>query len=525
MSGDWIEVLRKECREDFFFFIKTVLKPVAGVPGKNKFELSGAKHFKAMECLWNADMEGFYKLGLSQFGTLKLSKNKRHNKRVHLLPRIHGKTQVGTVAWLMWRLFKDPDLRILLMSQTWDNARAMLTLIKNYYIAIRETRLNPLNATPYWVLGDCVGNLWNEDQILLKTRKTPDKTPSILTAGIEKEITSQHFDIVKADDLIGSQNTQTLGQIEKTKRAIYALTEVGDYFLEIHTEYDFNGTIWHYNDWYAADVLRKLKDFYDVLIMRCWDKEDHIPLFPEKYTTQSLEDIKKEKLTGDNPLEWNCQWLNEPADEGTAIFKQGMLQYYDFKELPKHMTIGIFVDPALSAEKWSCYTAIVPIGIDKYGRRYVLPYQRIKEKDPDEIAKAIARMAVQYYKSGMEEGLAYVGVEEGREYNAMENKLRAYQWLPLGKLKIQGRSQDGRIFSLQPLLMNKQLFIHRSMVELKEQFLTFPRMAERDILDAVAYHMDIFPMWDKEPPEKQERFMDFSQRMWASVRRADNLRR
>ena len=167
----------------------------------------------------------------------------------------------------------------------------------------------------------------------------------------------------------------------------------------------------------------------------------------------------------------------------------------------------------------------MPVGIDKYGRRYVLPYLRIKEKDPDMIAKAIARMAVQYYKPGMEEGLAYVGVEEGREYNAMENKLRAYEWLPLGKLKIQGRSKDGRIFSLQPLLMNKQLFIHRSMVEAKEQLLTFPRMAERDIIDAIAYHMDIFPMWDKEPPEKQERFMDFSQRMWATVRRADNFRR
>ncbi len=497
--------------------------PVAGEPGKNKFELSNAKHFQAMHALRNADINAWNRLGLYRFGEMRLSKNKRHNKRVHLIPRIHGKTTTGTTAWLMWRLYKDPNLRILLMSQTGDLARSMLREIKTYYERIRDSKNDPYNCTPFLVLGDCIGKLWNEDEIIIKTRKTPDKTPSIMIAGIDKGIASQHFDIIKGDDIIGDKNTKTPGQIENTKRAIYALSELGDYFGDMHTEYDFNGTIWHYNDWYAADVCRKLEDFYDVLIMRCWDKKTHEPLFPEKYTKESLETIKAEKLQGDNPLEWNCQWLNEPSDDETAIFPASMIQYYT--DAPKHLTIGIFVDPAMSQEKWSCWTAIVPIGIDSHGRRYVLPYLRIKEKDPDQIIKAIHKMAVQYYKPDGQEGLAYVGVEEGKEYNAMENKLRAYKWLPLGKLKIKGRSKDGRIFELQPLFANKQLFIHSSMGELKESLLTFPRMAERDVLDAVAYHMDIWPQWDKEPREHKDGFTDLNTRFWREARKGDNLRR
>ena len=132
-------------------------------------------------------------------------------------------------------------------------------------------------------------------------------------------------------------------------------------------------------------------------------------------------------------------------------------------------------------------------------------------------------MAVQYYKPGGEEGLAFVGVEEGKEYNAMENKLRSYKWLPLGKLKIKGRSKDGRIFELQPLFINKQLYIHSSMGELKEALMTFPRMAERDVLDAVAYHMDKWPIWDKEIREHKDGFCDLNTRFWREARQGDKL--
>lgn len=516
-NTDFIDVLREECKKDFFFFIKTVLQPVSS----EKFCLSEAKHFKAMECLWNADLENFYKLGLSRFGTMRLATNNPlHNKRVALLPRIHGKTQVGTVARDMWKLFKNPDKRILLISEVWENARGMLRQIKGLYFRIKETRYDPYNATPYWVMGDCIGDLWNEDAIIIKQRRSIDKTPSIFTAGIEKEITSQHFDDVDCDDLIGAQNIQTDTQIEKTKRAIYALTEVGDYFVNKQTNYEWKGTIWHYNDWYAVDVLKKLKEFYDVLVMRCWDLDTHEPLFPEKYTKKSLEAIKSEKMRTD-PMQWYAQWLNEPVPQADAMFKNEWFQYYDYNKLPQNLTIMIMCDLALSDEKWSCHTAIVPIGIDNYGRRYVLPYLRIKEKDPNRIAHAIVRMAMQYHHKG----LAMVGIEEGAIYNAVEPKLLEYRWLPLTKMKIQKRSKDYRIMGLQPLFFHKNILILDTMGELKEQLITFPRQAERDVMDALAYHLDLAPVWDKEPPERQERYMDLSHRMWATVRRADNFRR
>lgn len=515
-NTDFIDVLREECKKDFFFFIKTVLQPLS----PEKFCLSEAKHFKAMNCLWNADLEGFYKLGLSRFGTMRLATNNRHhNKKVVLLPRIHGKTQVGTVARDMWKLFKNPDKRILLTSGVWENSRTMLRQIKGLYFKAKETKYDPNNATPYWVLGDCIGDLWNEDAIIIKQRRCIDKTPSIFTAGLEKEITSQHFDDVDCDDLIGKENIQTESQIEKTKRAIYALTEVGDYFVNRQTNYEWKGTIWHYNDWYAVDVLKKLKEFYDVLVMRCWDLDTHEPLFPEKYTRESLEAIKSEKMRTD-PMQWYAQWLNEPVPQEDAIFKNSWFQYYETP--PKNLTVMIICDLALSQEKWSCWTVIMPIGVDKYGKRYIFPYLRIKEKDPAKIAHAIVRMAIPFHTTNE---LAMVAVEEGTTYNAVEPKLLEYRWLPLTKLKIRKRSKDERIMALQPLFFHKNIFILDNMGELKEQLITFPRSAERDVMDALAYHLDLIPVWDKEPPERQERFMDLTHRMWAEVRKADNFRR
>ena len=91
---------------------------------------------------------------LSDFGDYHLAtSNPYHNRKLGLLPRYHGKSRVGTVAYCIWQLFRNPDLRILIISEIWDNARDMLGMIKDIYQDISETKDTELHYI-YEIMGD-----------------------------------------------------------------------------------------------------------------------------------------------------------------------------------------------------------------------------------------------------------------------------------------------------------------------------------------------------------------------------------
>jgi hypothetical protein len=478
-----VDFLREECRQDFFFFVRVVLNPLVPADefGVRKFGWTGARHFRQMMRL----IEGDAYFDLYDFGRYNLAtKNPQHNRKMIIVPRIHGKSTVMDVAFLMWLLYKNPNLRILLGSEIWENARDMLRMIKTLYLKIRECQ-NTENVMIWLIMGDWIGDLWNEDKIIVKKRTIPDKTPSISTCGLFSEITSQHYDVVLGDDFIGKENTTTLEQIENANRRIGALTEVGDYDRFRQTLFLFLGTPWHYADFYCG-VRETLKEYFDFLWLKCWD-EDHNPLFPEKYTREALETIKAQKMIT-NPNEWFLQWECDPMPEAEAPFLREWFQVYH--ELPKKLDVYICVDTALSENKWSCDTAIVPVGVDNQNRRFVLPYWSFKEKRPHIIANELIRIA-NYHR----QQLRVIGIEEGTLYNALYPIL-IYKapGLPIMPLKINNRSKDMRIWGVQPLARNKLIYIQQNMFDFVEQFVRFRKTGRKDIADAFAYHLDLCPI-------------------------------
>lgn len=512
---EW-DSLIEECKNDFFRFVDLVLKPLC--PGTEKdpgsFDLSDAEHFRQMLRLINADPN----FTLSRFGEYSLAtENPKHNLKLGLLPRYHGKTRVGTVAYCMWRLLNNPNERILIISQTWDNARDMLMMIKDLYVKIRESQHNE-NAYIYCLMGDWVGSVWNEDRIIVKTRTKLGTDPSIATAGIDKEITSKHFDVIICDDLVGAQNITTPDQIEKTKRAYSKLTEVGDIQKDKVSLQIIWGTIWDFNDLHCQILSKEIRQQYDILKLACWD-ENHNPLFPEKFPREELENIKRKKLSSGYGDEWYSQYENDPNPSEYALFKQDSIQWYD--EPPKNLSIVICVDPALSEKSYSCYTAIVPVGIDNdgYGRRYVLPYLRFKEKDPTKVCMKIIEACLQYRAK-----LLSVGVEEGTLYNTLEPTLmRLADWLPLVPLKINNEDKTFRIVQgLQPFVASKRIYLQRNMTDLIDQMIKFPKASgERDLIDATAYHIQLVPYDPARPPEEEREASTRDEQFWARIKSQD----
>ena len=508
---DEMDILLEDCKNDFFRFIDVILKPLC--PGSNKepgsFDLSNAEHFRQMDRLIRGDPN----FTLSRFGEYSLAtENPKHNLKLGLLPRYHGKTRVGTVAYSMWRLLKNPNERILIISQTWDNSRDMLMMIKDLYLKIREAQNNE-NAYAYCLMGDWVGNIWNEDRIIVKTRTKLGTDPSIATAGIDKEITSKHFDVIICDDLVGAQNITTPDQIEKTKRAYSKLTEVGDIYKGKISLQLVWGTIWDFNDLHCQLLSPEFRRQYDVLKLSCWDA-DHNALFPEKFSGEALEDVKKRKLMSGYGDEFYSQYENDPNPKEYAMFKSEYIQWYD--ELPRGLKIVICIDPALSQKKYSCYTAIVPVGIDNYGRRYVLPYLRFKEKDPAKVCVEIMNICKQY-----RDKLLSVGIEEGTLYNTLEPTLMKFAgWLPLIPLKINNEDKIFRIVEgLQPFVMGKRIYLRHNMTDLIDQMIRFPKASrDRDLIDALAYHIQLVPFVDTRLAEEDVIPETNEERFWAEAK-------
>lgn len=493
-----------------------ILNPIC--PG-GEFKYTHAEHFRQMMRLIDGD-ENFT---LSDFGEYHLATdNLYHNRKLGLLPRYHGKTRVGTVAFIMWWLMKRPNDRVLIVSETSDLAEAMLKMIKDLYAEIRDTKDTEL-AYVYKVMGDWVGSPWKENYVFVKQRTTKGTDPSIATAGIMSEVTSKHFDLIICDDLIGEKNTKTKEQLQKAIDHYSSLTEVGDVDKDRVTTFILWGTTWDYNDLYAR-ILNKMKTQYDILKLRCWDDErcrqPTKTLFPEKFSLDYLKSVYKNKmLTGDLDGFYR-QYLNEPLPKGSSIFdyevgiKNNFFDLDDVKHRP--LTVVIACDPALSENQWSDYTAIVAVGIDKHGRRYILSYDKFQESDPAMVVHHLKKMALKYWNNDTHR-LLTVGIEAGALYNTLEPHLNKFMsWAPYEPLPHKNKNKIFRIIEmLQPFVATRRIYFQRWMDELIEQMVKFPRAnVERDLLDALAYTSVLMPVCETEneytepPPDNDKMFWE-----------------
>ena len=519
------DVIRQECRDDYFYFVETVLNRVCppNQVGVKAFDYTRARHFRwMMHLLYNTTPSGSDFMDLQRFGKfLPSTQNPWRNKKLILMPRAHGKTSVGDVGLNMWELYKNPNLRILILSEVRTNAVKFLGMIKDLYMLIQEAKNSP-DPIPYYVMGDWKGDLWNEDEIKVKPRTIPIMTPSISTAGMESEIVSQHYDIICCDDPIGAENTTTPEQIDKHKRKLSSLTEVGDYDKAVVTQYRYFGTRWHYSDYYSV-ILDELTDQYDILKMACWDEKTLEPLFPEKYTTDILNQIKREKLTSPNPEEWANQWLNEPQDSATATFRRDSMNFYDnVDEVLKGAFVAIFGDTAWTENEWSCHTAFVPIAIGSYNNRYILPYAYFKTNNPEIACNKLISLAAPYYNDHRLRG---VFIEEGPFFSSMYPIIAdKAPWMPLIPLRIKNRNKDAMILNIASLTTYKKLYLRRDMCDLIEQLIRWPRYKNKDLANAVAYQFDPYPISKQGNKPQPDEFPDLRERFNRRKREQDNRR-
>lgn len=137
----------------------------------------------------------------------------QHGKKLSkliLMPRFSFKSKVVTEGFSLWRMVKNPNIRILIYSDSAGKASGFLQGIKNH-IEGKAPNSEFRKYFPRWETQE----KWNESQIVVRTRKVANKEPSVDTGGIESSKIGMHYDLIIFDDMVSDVNTTTKAQMDK----------------------------------------------------------------------------------------------------------------------------------------------------------------------------------------------------------------------------------------------------------------------------------------------------------------------
>ena len=142
---------------------------------------------------------------------------KKDKQRWHLAlaPRGGGKSTILTISDCILRVLKDSNVRILIASKTDDNARGFLSEVKQ---KLKSQKLID-------IFGPQVGDVWNEGEINVASRKAAWKEKTIETVGYTGTLASKHFDYIYGDDLVDEENSKTEVQRKKLLTWFYKILD------------------------------------------------------------------------------------------------------------------------------------------------------------------------------------------------------------------------------------------------------------------------------------------------------------
>ena len=179
------------------------------------------------------------------------------NKNILVLaPRFHAKSQCFTINYPIWEMYRNPNIRIIIVSANEDIAisfnRAIINNLENNHKLIDE-------------LGYLVPQYpkkWGEKAMIIK-RTTMEKDPTIAAIGAGGKLISRRADIIIIDDLLDIDNARTKQMRWKTKEWFENVLLP---ILEDDGRLIIAGTTWYKDDLYdnlwkdsKFDIRIKLK--------------------------------------------------------------------------------------------------------------------------------------------------------------------------------------------------------------------------------------------------------------------------
>jgi predicted phage terminase large subunit-like protein len=408
--------------------------------------------------------------------------NRPSRRKLIQLPRGHLKTSIVTIGYSIKTLLKNPNARILIVNEVWDNARKMLYEIKEY---LTNKSLLPK------LFGAFESNRWTSDEIVIRQRNKALAAASIATTGLEAESTSQHADLIIADDIQGFQNCQTKEQRDKVKRYYRSLVDI----LEQNGELILLGTRWHQDDVYA-EILEREAQYFDMHIRSV--VENNKIIFPKKFNKKfspvfkdwiftqepTMDYIEHLKVT--KRREFFAQYMNNPLEDEGQLFKASYLKYWN--RYPSALSLILSIDPAVSQAREADSSGLVVSGLDPENNLFIV--DAIKAQGIEATVDAMVNLLRAH------SAIRAIVIED-RGFQVMYRRhifdaLQKHSLMrPIESFKGTSvvRAKEQRIEALQPYFAQGKAFLKPGLTDFEGELLAFPNGKHDDLIDSLSMAM------------------------------------
>ncbi len=401
---------------------------------------------------------------------------------LQLAPRGFGKSTILTITRTVFEILRDPNVRILIASNTQLQSEVFLREIK-FHLAHNPKVLEYFGSF-------ASEDKWDIREIIVAPRTSPAKESTITCVGVGGPVASRHYDVIIADDLVDEENSRTETQREKVKTWWYKTLVP---CCEPDGKIFVLGTRYHYLDLYGHLIKNEYSDKHQVI--PAIDSEGTTP-WPEKFSLEWLE--KKRQQMGS--IIFNSQYQNDTSLMKGHIFKEEWFRFYE--EEPDWDTVDFFIgcDPAATkrdallgrgksdTDWWTIVVGGRPKNDDRDRSRVYLKEVWRGRCTKEEYLRKL-RDLNEYYKPlrVMMETVA------AQEYLAQD----AERYMPVERIE---RTKDkvARAYWLQAFFENGQvLFPDKSIVgdysiwqALQDELLLFPQAEHDDLFDGLQTMME-----------------------------------
>lgn len=341
-------------------------------------------------------------------------------------PPEHAKSMTMTIDYATYRICKDPNIKILVVSMNQQLAASMLYAIKQRLTHPRYTKLQLNFAPAEGFAGD--GAVWQQNMVYLGStlRDSTEKDPTLQALGVKGRIYGNRADLILIDDSVVLTNAneyesqirwlqqEVITRIGPGGRIVISGTRVDpiDLYKEIRdpNRYPDGKSPWTYLAQPA--VLEFADDPKDWKTLwprsdRAWtgttDEADSDGLYPRwdgphlAHRRKMLDaktwsmvyqqmDVSEDAIF---PVEDVRACVNGRRNHGLIV---GENKYHERPEGMANLYVICSMDPAMAGE-----TATIAYAIDiKSGKRYVLDAHRMAAPRPSQIKDIIMAWTDKY---------------------------------------------------------------------------------------------------------------------------------
>lgn len=349
-------------------------------------------------------------------------------------PPEHAKSTTITVNYTTWRICQDPNIRIIIVSQTQEMAKRFLRAIKDRLAGANQAYKKLQHDFAPEGGFDANSASWTADSIYVnaEARDSGEATPTVQALGMNGQIYGNRADLIILDDTVTGKNAHEFEkQIDWIQReVINRLTYPGGVLLLVGTRL---APVELYSEiqkpeWYGQDeqspwtyltqpaVLEFNESPDDWVVLAPWTNRPPVSLGARRlveaneeglYPWHSGKSLARRRATS-SPQNWKMVYQQEQVVED-AIFPAnkvaasidgmraaGLMSPGAPGHRPHGMD-GLYVvggfDPAITG-----YAAAVVLGVDRVsGVRYILDVWTAGNQKPDDLFNKLKEWTVKYH--------------------------------------------------------------------------------------------------------------------------------